>query len=191
MMIRTFVCIEFPEAERERIAEVAATLRDHRARVSWTASQNVHVTLSFLGDADETRVPDIAGAVERAVAGVAPFRLRIEGTGGFPTLARPRILWAGLDGETAALVGLQARIARELVAIGWPLDERPFKAHVTIGRVKNEREPAVRACAEELERMELHGDEFEVAEVVLMRSDLDPRGVRYTPLARVRLVASV
>lgn len=191
MTIRTFVCIEFPEAERERIAEVAATLREHRARVSWTAPQNVHVTLSFLGDVDESRVPEIVGAVERAAAGVDPFRLRIDGTGGFPTLARPRILWAGLAGATQALAKLQARVARELESIGLPLDERPFKAHVTIGRAKNEREPAVRACAAELEGMELRGDEFEVAEVVLMRSDLDPRGVRYTPLARVRLVASV
>jgi len=189
MKIRTFVCVELPAAERERLAELQARLRAHGARIGWASTATMHLTLAFLGDVDESRVPDVIAASERGAAAADRFELRVAGCGGFPSLARPRVLWAGLGGDVAALVALQSRVVRELVGVGFPREERGFKPHLTIGRVKDDRDRALRAVADELARERLEGEPFEVSEVVVMKSELDPGGARHTPLAKARLRA--
>jgi 2'-5' RNA ligase len=189
MKIRTFVCVELPEAERERLGLFQARLRAHGARISWASTATMHLTLAFLGDVDESRVADVVAATERGAAAAEAFELRVAGCGGFPSLARPRVLWAGLGGDVAALVALQSRVVRELVGVGFPREERGFKPHLTLGRVKDDRDRALRAVADELARERFEGDPFTVAEALVMKSELHQAGARHTPLARAPLGA--
>ena len=189
MPIRTFICIELSAAERERLAVAVGLVRRHRARVSWVAPTNLHLTLAFLGDVDETRVPDAIAAVERATEGRGPIELRLGDPGAFPSLARPRVLWVGVEGDTPSLEALQTAVAREVEAARLPHDAKPFRPHLTLGRVKDARDPALAATTAELELAATAGPPFVVDEVVVMRSDLDPKGARHTPLARVALGA--
>ena len=187
MNYRLFVCLELPSADREALGAMQGRLRKEGARVSWVSPGNIHLTLVFLGDIDEGRVSTIAGALDRAVDGVGSFEIRLGGTGGFPSLNRPRVLWVGVDGALERLRSLRARVARELSAVGCSGDSKPFSPHLTIGRVRDDRDPALRRVTSSLAAEQITFDSFSVSEVILMRSELGPQGSRYTPLHRARL----
>jgi 2'-5' RNA ligase len=178
---RLFVCIELPERELRRVEAFVAGLRGLRSSVRWVAPSNMHLTLAFLGDAPASQVPAIASALDAATSRPR-FELCLRGTGAFPTLRRPRVFWVGFGGDIGELGALQTRVAEELERVGFPRDERPYSPHLTLGRVKDDRDPALREVASRLEGDRLLGEPFEVADIVLMRSELGPHGARYTPL---------
>jgi 2'-5' RNA ligase len=186
---RAFVAVELPESDRERIDAVARKLSRHRARVSWVRASNLHLTLAFLGDVDESKIGGVGDAVARAASDCEPFELAIAGAGGFPSLTRPRVLWVGMTGGLDALALLHERVWDALERLGFARDAKRFSPHVTIGRVRDARDPSIAPVARELEAADLAGEPFTVREVTLMRSELDPRGARYSPLARATLGA--
>jgi 2'-5' RNA ligase len=184
VVIRTFICLEVPAEDRAKIGDLQTELRSHGARVSWTNPASIHLTLAFLGDVEEARLTDIAVAVKEAVAEARSFHLRIEGTGGFPSLDRPRVLWVGVAGDLDDLAAIQQRLQRGLERLGFPREQKRFTPHLTIGRVKDVHDPALAAIARTLRQIEVRGAPFGVNEIILMRSDLGTAGPRYTPLAR-------
>ncbi len=154
--------------------------------MSWVAPENFHVTVKFLGSIDDSRVQSVIDALHTAVRGHTPFDLEVGGLGAFPSATRARVLWAGLVGGAAPLGALAASIEEALAGLGFPREDRAFSPHITLGRV---REPGrAPALAEALGAAS--GRRFgrvTVAETALMRSDLSPRGARYTALASVAL----
>jgi len=183
--VRTFVAVEIPDAVRQRIAELQERLKQHRARISWTRPGNVHLTLKFLGNVAEERLGAVMDAVERASAGIEPFRARVHQVGGFPNLRRPRVLWVGLDADPR-LTRLAGEIDAALGELGFPRETRRFSPHLTIGRVKGSLS---REVSEALASTSFDGGEMTVAEVVVMKSDLKPTGAVYTALRRAALRA--
>lgn len=169
------------------IQSVQDQLKRHRARIGWTAPGNLHLTLAFLGDIASTDVDRAVAAATRCASACSPFDVRTAGLGAFPTLKRPRILWVGFEGDVARLLDLHQRLSDELRAAGFSLDQKPFKPHLTIGRVKDERDPHLQATMSDLGRMDFSGEVFRVDEVVVMQSELLPTGARYTPLGRATL----
>lgn len=174
---------------QSRLAQASESLRARPRRVSWTPPGNFHVTLRFLGAVDESRVAEIAEALREAVVRQPPFTLAVGGLGAFPSLARPRVIWAGIQAGAEGVAALARAVEGALVPLGFPAATRPYSAHVTLGRVREARaDPALaralaRAAAEPL-------GEARVERVVLMRSELSPRGARYTELAGLPLEAS-
>lgn len=171
---------------REGLDAEIARLRTVAEHVAWVAAPNLHLTLSFLGGVDEARIPAVGEALVRAATAQPPFDLAVHGLGAFPTLARIRVVWAGVIEGASAVSGLAAAVERELSPLGFAPEARAFTPHVTLGRVRMPRrdpalEQAVRAGAErEFGRLR-------VTRLSLMRSDLSPRGARYTELAAVPL----
>jgi 2'-5' RNA ligase len=150
--------------------------------VVWVAPENFHLTLKFLGGIDTGRVPDVDKALADAVAGRSPFQLTLRGLGAFPSVGRPRIIWAGIADGAAELAAVAARVDHALVPLGFPAEERPFSAHVTLGRVRTpRRNPRLSQALSAAADVELIT--VPVARVSLMRSDLSPRGARYSELA--------
>jgi len=163
-----------PDDVRQRLATEIERLRPHASDMAWVAPANLHVTLKFLGQVDEARVPALADALRARVAGHRVFDAAVRGLGAFPSPTRPRVLWAGLE-ETidACCAGL-----------GFPRETRAFAAHVTLGRVREpRRQPAL---GEALARPADVG-RVRVERVSLMRSELSPRGARYSELAAAPL----
>lgn len=183
--LRTFICIELSEKVRERIAELQQQLKPLGSGVSWTRPEGIHLTLKFLGDIESARVADIAGAVERAAQGVDPFRITVAGTGGFPNLSRPRVLWVGIESSASALFVVQSQIEIELARLGYPREERRFSPHLTLGRVKSPE--AVREICRELQQRSFAPVTFTAGSIIIMRSDLKPDGALYTPLRTIEL----
>ena len=159
-------------------------LRPLAPDVAWVGRDDVHLTLKFLGGVEAGRLDAVTGALAGAVAGRPAFDLAVSGLGAFPSPARPRVLWAGV-GEGAGAAGALAGLIDEALApLGFPRETRPFSAHVTLGRVRTPRTD--RRLAEALAAGGPVGRQ-RLGHVSLMRSELSPRGARYTELAALPL----
>jgi 2'-5' RNA ligase len=148
-------------------------------------AENLHVTLRFLGSVEEGALPDVREALEEAAEGTAPFTVTLGGLGGFPSPRAPRVIWAGVATGGEALAALYGRLETALARRAIPPEERPFHAHVTLGRAREPRGAGALGTVLE-ERREAFG-EVVVDAIHLMRSELDPSGARYSVLARVPL----
>lgn len=186
--MRCFVAVNIPGEIREKVGKFTSALSLGAAGrgVRWTRPENIHLTLKFLGNVDRDALPELAAALEAALAGQSPCRLKVRGAGLFPPRGRPRIVWVGLAGETAALAALQAAVESALAPLGFPREKRPFTPHLTVGRVRDPRRsgslgPEIAAAAAR------EWGQCVVDRVHLMRSELFPTGPRYSILRSVRL----
>jgi 2'-5' RNA ligase len=183
--IRSFICIVLPEELKAKIAELQSGLKREPVSVSWTKPENVHLTLKFLGDVEETRLEQVKEAISQTAQAHARFELIAHSCGVFPNEKNPRVLWVGLKDESGVLSPLVAEIEERLSRIGFAKEDRPFRVHLTIGRVRS------RGNAQELARKLIASDfpahRFPVERIVLMRSDLKPTGAVYTPLHSAEL----
>lgn len=183
---RLFVALEPPDAVRRRLAALAVELRRAAGRaadeVRWVPPENVHLTLQFLGAVPGERVADVEAAIRAAAAAAHPLSLEVKGAGGFPNARRPRVVWAGLGGDLAALGALVRDLGRSLAPLGFPPEDRPFSAHLTLGRARDGRGApglagALAAAAG------ASGAPWRASEVVLFESHLSPKGPRYEAIA--------
>jgi 2'-5' RNA ligase len=183
--VRLFVAADLPEDLRRRLASIQHELRDIPLPVRWVRPEGIHLTFKFLGAVQEGRVAEIGRALEGAGRGVGPFRLQTDGIGTFPERGNPRVLWVGIAGDVAAALRLQAAIERALAAIGLPSEDRPFRPHLTLGRVRGQAKGEWRpALAEASERT---AGVLDVQDYVLFESRHDRSGAVYLPLQRYRL----
>jgi 2'-5' RNA ligase len=190
--VRCFVAVDLSGEARDAVAEAAGALRERgpRADVKWVDPANLHLTLEFLGEVTEDRIVAVRAALGRVAGGHAPFELGMAGIGGFPSLGRPRVLWAGVSHGLRELGLLAADVERAMAPLGFPPESRPFSGHVTLGRVRTPR--GLRRVLDAAAALE--GQPFgawTVREIVLYRSHLRPSGSVYEPLATLALGRSV
>lgn len=165
-------------------------LRSVAGGVAWVASGNLHLTLKFLGEVAEDRIGPVVDAVTSAASDALAFEAHVRGLGAFPSLMRPRVIWAGVTEGAAATVDLAGRVDEALAALGFAPYARPFSPHVTLGRVRQPgRNPALADALQGAAEREF--GRLRVAGASLMRSELSPGGARYTELATVRLAGRV
>ena len=180
--MRLFVDVDVPEALKESIEdEVVASLRDGIAGARWTRPDGRHLTLKFLGNVADERVGEIAEAVGGSVRGHAPFAAAFSELGGFPNLRRPRVLWIGIGKGAEPMRALSDELERALEPLGFEPEGRPFHGHFTLARFPRPR------IIENMPVVVVPDAAFDVAEVVLFRSQLHPKGARYTALERFPL----
>ena len=183
--IRTFICIDIPGFIRARLEELQRTLAPVNADVSWVKTSKIHLTLKFLGDVPFDRIGNISGAVERAVQQVGPFEIQVSGTGAFPSSHNPRVLWVGLQPIPSQLMQLQGSIEDQLFRDGFARESRSFSPHLTVARLKSNRNS--RALVEALMANGFERVTFSANEVIVMKSDLKSKGAVYTQLAVFKL----
>ena len=184
--IRTFIAMNLDTSLHGPIAKLIEKLSPSGASVKWVVPHNVHVTLKFLGNMEESLLPDVYAACERAAIGSEPIDLEIRTLGCFPNLNRPRVVWLGIEQRWDAVKQLQKKVERELELIGFPKEERKFKAHLTIGRVKAQKGIAgLRQLIEEEQNIvigSMRAEKFSV-----MKSKTMPAGPIYNELKAVPL----
>ena len=179
-MPRLFIAVPVDDNVRANLARVG-TAADARG-VSWVRPDNLHVTLAFLGEVEERRVPDVEDAAFAATEDFAgPLRLAAQGIGAFPNERRAKVLWAGLTGDVPALIELQAALAEELRAAGFELDDKRFHPHITLARMRVPQPVPAR-----LARLQEYG-EWAADELQLVESHLHASGARYVVRADVPL----
>jgi len=180
--IRSFLALDPPGEILVEIAAIQSRLRKLiQGDIRWVRPEGIHLTLKFFGDIPEDDVDKIAATVEKAAGKESPFALAIGGAGVFPDPHRPRVLWLGMDGDVERLQGFQKGLDRELLRIGFPREERPFRPHLTLGRIRNPK--GLIGLARELEKgEEYRAGRFVASGLSLMQSDLTPKGAVYTKL---------
>jgi 2'-5' RNA ligase len=183
--VRLFFALNLPSELREVLHAHVAPLREVAARaVGWLPPAGLHLTLKFLGDVEEARVPAIVDALRTVAGRHAPARIVIGGVGAFPTMARPRVLWLGVD-ASPRLELLQHDIEATCGALGFEVEGRAFRPHVTLGRVRPGAEAgALRALAIAAQHCSPSADVV-AATLDLMHSTLLPGGARHDALARL------
>jgi len=187
--VRLFLAANLDAALRTRLYDAAAVLRDAAPGVSWVAPDRLHTTLKFLGEQDASVVPNIARAVATLGDTHDACNVRLHGYGAFPNFRRPKVVWIG--GEPAEpLAAIAKAIDDACTALGLPREERLFRAHVTLGRVKRplDRREALRLESTALARHEQFP--WHVGSVEIMQSVLGRSGPTYTVLESIPLRAS-
>ena len=185
---RLFVALDLPEAVRGQISAWGSReLTDPALRPVRPGS--LHVTLAFLGWVPEKLIPRLGEIVE-ACGGEAPS-LRLSGPVQRPERGRPRLF--ALAAESPAAIDLQARLAADLVAASlYEPEKRPFWPHVTVARVRREERGSKRPAPVSKLPGALPQGLLQPAvcrRITLYRSELQPQGAQYTPLAQVELPA--
>jgi 2'-5' RNA ligase len=184
--MREFLAIPLPESLRRAAHASRNVLAPRVDGWRFVREEGLHLTLRFLGEVDPSRRDALDGAWREAAVGTAALALRLRGAGVFPATGRPRILWLGIDDETAdgSLARLVDRLERAARSHGFPPEGRPFAAHVTLARARGE----ARVVRPPVERIGDFGA-FVAERVVLYRSELGPGGSTYHEEASYPLIA--
>lgn len=188
--IRAFIAVTLPPEVRHFLTGLQRKVKQTAdVPVKWVETENLHLTLAFLGNVDEAKMPDISKALHAAASGVRPLTLKVAGLGVFPSPRRPRIVWAGLTGDVPELQRLQRAIVDCLGPLGFSPDDKPFRPHLTLGRVRDSASSAQsETLGKAVAEMATTGEQsFSVADVHLIKSHLTGSGPIYTVIGSVKL----
>ncbi len=177
--MRSFIAIDLPAAEQQALGKAVQSLCQSKVRASWVRAENLHLTLKFLGDIDPVQLAGIIASLEPLAAGEQPFCLQFGEFGFFPPRGQPRIVYLSVEPESF-LKSLANRVDELLLPLGFPR-ERRFRAHVTLARLKSDKN--LPQLFKALGSSVLSG-EFRVAGVTLYQSTLFSDGARYEVLRR-------
>ncbi len=188
-LIRTFYALSVPPELVDAVRRIQQRARIDLPRgLRWTAPEQVHLTLAFLGDVPTESVVQLKSILYEIALSVEPFEVSVMGVGGFPRADRPRVVWAGLSGESVHQIG---RLHHDLWSRLEPIvpkpepNDREFHPHITLARVPGPQPPKIAAW------MQRHADyefgDWPVRDIQLIQSVLTPKGPVYETLARSEL----
>ena len=181
--MRLFVALDFPDSVRASLRDLIARLRPSSSGVRWARPEGMHITLKFVGEADQGKLDAIRAALS-SVHSPQPIKMHFRGLGFFPNERKPRVLWCGVE-SSANLAALAAGIESALEPLGIPRESRGFVPHLTLGRFDSQRPPKgtdkLVSAANDLKSSEF-GSAREL-EFYLYQSVLRPAGAEYNRLA--------
>ncbi len=183
-LLRAFIAVELPAELQQKIHKATANFRRGiDPLVRWTAAENMHLTLKFLGDVSQPNVEFLIQMLRSQAELVSPFIIQLTGLGSFPGPKRPRVIYIGIQAP-AALGALQREIESASRRLGYEAEERPFSPHLTLGRVRQN----ISASGQQNIRHAIEGTQVDVLgsaridSVHLYKSELRPTGSVYTRL---------
>lgn len=179
--MRLFVAVNLPPDERRALWDSTSRLRASGFPVKWVGEAGLHITLKFLGETDASLVHELEGALAGAVRTARAFDVTLGGLGAFPDMARPRVLWLGVE-RHPALELLANDVERSLAPYGFPSELRPFHPHITLGRAERRARPAALARIAEAAGGGHWEGVVRIESVDLMQSVLGAKGPSHTLL---------
>jgi 2'-5' RNA ligase len=184
--VRLFLAINLPVDVRREIIAATAGLRDEAPELGWVDEPRLHLTLKFLADQPAERVSEIQATLAGIAARHRELLVTIGGVGAFPNFRRARVVWIGVGNEPRLeLLHHDLEIACE--GIGFPIDGRPFRPHLTLARIKDPLpEERLRALSRRAKEIDYESN-FIAHAVDLMHSELTPQGSQYTTLVSAAL----
>ena len=186
--MRLFIALPLPDEVEQFLSNTIDDLKQKQGRVKWVDSKNIHLTMKFLGETDESKIEAISTAVKKVASRYSSVKSTIYKIGGFPNLRRPRVIWAGIENKKDNIEKLEAialNIEDEMAELGFEKENRKFKSHLTLGRVKDNRNLA--KLTEYLENYQFQPQDILFDRIVLFKSTLTPDGPIYERLCEAKL----
>ena len=184
-VIRAFIAVNLSPDILERIDQVALDLRKRMdaVPVRWVPTENIHLTLKFLGNVSTANLEILKDILGKVVSSHHECDISVGGIGVFPKPHNPRVVWVGME-IPQELIALQHNIEIETARLGYSREHRPFSPHLTFGRVsRNASTQDVHIIADILDKYKVGFlGATRIRTVYLYRSDLKPEGVEYTPI---------
>jgi 2'-5' RNA ligase len=186
--IRSFIAIPLAEEVLRGTVRLLQRLSHPGDGIKWVPAENLHLTLKFLGEVDNTEIPEVCRTIRAASSGISPFELAFAGTGAFPDLDRARVIWVGIEDASGQLTQLVTELEGRLADLGFKREARDYTPHLTLGRVKG---GSRRAQPEVIERVRqdqaIDLGTMQVDEVHLIASFLDKKGPTYQVMDTIPL----
>jgi RNA 2',3'-cyclic 3'-phosphodiesterase len=179
--LRAFIALKTPASWDEQLAKLQTELRStlEGLDMAWVKPEQLHVTLRFFGHIVPSALEEIRSLAAPICSSIQTFRASCHGIGVFPSVKRPRVIWAGIVHGSAEMRELQTRLTASTTSIGQPPEDRPFQPHLTLGRIKYLDRKLQRQFESSVEKEFRIEEPWIIDEVLLMRSNLSPHGARY------------
>jgi 2'-5' RNA ligase len=186
--IRSFIAIPLAGEVQRAARKIARELKGEKDGMKWVPEDNLHLTLKFLGDVVDRDIPQVCKVIRESCQDIAPFELEFEGTGGFPSDERPRVVWAGIISGGEFLVELVARLETNLATLGFKPEPRDYRPHLTLGRAGSGSRSASPEVIEKVKRFKRRRlGILPVDQVRLYASFLDKEGTTYNVMDKIML----
>ena len=186
MTIRLFIAIEIEKRIKERILDYLKHLKKADAGVRWVASENIHITLKFLGNIDAIILPALIKSIDNGMLLFSPFRIQIGNVGAFPTVKKPRILFVGVQDKENNLLKIFEQLEKGIEEYGIKRETKNYVGHITIGRTKLQKN-----LRKLIDTLQSDSDRFfgqqKVHHISLIQSELSPDGPIYTTIKKFQL----
>ncbi len=183
--MRIFIAFPLEDSVTRRLGEIVTDFERNGGPVKWVEPKNMHLTARFLGETPDNQLDQLIKVVTTAGGKGTVIRTVIQQIGGFPNLHRPRVIWAGMDNEVNKLVPIAVEIERYVQQLGFPAENKPFKPHLTLGRVREGAK--IGNSLDFLMRYQLTPIPVQFDRLALIKSTLTPRGPIYDTLHEVKL----
>ncbi|MBW2065997.1 MAG: RNA 2',3'-cyclic phosphodiesterase [Deltaproteobacteria bacterium] len=183
MEIRSFLAFELPPEIKGVLEKVSSEVRRFDLDVKWVKVENVHLTVIFMGNIAQERIPEMDPQIREICERYDAFEISVRGVGFFPDARRPRVMWLGLEGDMERLSKFRDDLQRPLARFGIREEKRPFRPHLTLGRFRKSGGPKPRIQELVRKYADLKSPRCSVGELVLLKSDLKPSGAEYTKLS--------
>jgi RNA 2',3'-cyclic 3'-phosphodiesterase len=170
--LRLFTAVPLPGSIRHQLSEWTSANKKHYPFQKWAHPDDVHITLVFMGDTEENKIPAIKDDLQASVTTLSPFTLSLTGIGTFGPPAAPSILWTGLEGQMERLTELQKAVQAALVGLGFPKEDRPYRPHITLARRYNGSTPWSQVRSKLSVPFPLSGTEWTCDRIILFLSHL-------------------
>lgn len=179
--MRLFIALPLPREIEESLGKIIFVLKQKGGgRIKWVAPKNIHLTVKFLGETSEEKLEGIKNAIEQISKKYKVAECAVDKVGAFPDLVRPRVIWAGLSGDIETLQAIVDDIEEGMAALGFPREEKRFKPHLTLGRVKENY--GLGELVSYIKGYTMAPEHFRMETLVLFKSTLTPKGPIYERL---------
>lgn len=174
--VRLFIALLLPDELKARLGDLINELRPLSGAIKWVDQKNLHLTLKFIGERPESDIDRIIQILTKVIEGYGKMTCPVRGTGGFPNLRNPRVIWVGLE-ETATVAEIARLLNKKLQNLGIKKENKAFSPHLTLGRIKKRDNFA--ELADHMESLNFDAGPVILDRVALVKSTLTPQGPVY------------
>lgn len=186
--MRTFIAFDLPQTVKSEISTWIKPIKQPalNSSIKWVDSKNLHITLKFLGETTPDKINRLAEKINNQLHSLKPIPLNLSKPGAFPSIQKPNVIWIDVLPKER-LFSAYKEIESVCISEGFEADQKPFKTHITLARIKRERNPAqIKQIVSTLNNIPPAPQiGFFIDHITIFQSVLTPQGPIYTALRRI------
>jgi len=184
--MRCFIAVSLPDNIHQELSQIQSQLKEIGADVKWVEPGNIHLTLKFLGEVEQTKIKIISQQLTELIGKFSAFEIVLGKLGAFPTLLNPRVIWIGISKNEDKINNIQKEVEEILQPLGFEKEARSFHSHLTLGRVRSKKN--IQKFTGKLESFPLpQFKPVKIDKIILFQSILKPGGAEYTVIDKFGL----